>query len=542
MEGNTYTIQDDLPYDEALLKRNRIILFALNAALVLPYAIRHFSPIGAGISLVLLLLAFFLTVMRADASLPAITGLPILGAFDALILMALSYEELLLFLPQSTEDIAERVDSNATVGILLIGIILCVLRLKGRAQLWIKALGWIMFIGYFTVQAWVDYALPSDQAEAGLKASMLFVPLCVLAWFCICAVSHLVDEDTLKRDRWLSRLLLTVYAALSLAEHVVLEQHFFRMYDWILHVSDVGFAWWKVLLAAGALVGCAVASYDLKNSRMGPDSAFLAGAGGLVLLTRVLMSRYFICGWLILLVCLAGSFRCLRNELKQAKTLHLSSPVYLAAQTGVLLVAVCLLKRGIWITVLCMAIYALVFNATAGKMKSAGRKLCLWLILLSCPAVLAAGTIWHLRFLPASLLLLTVMFAVLALVVVLLHWPNPTGQTCPGSCKWVVFGVMSLLSLLVCFRFGTRVEVTFQSESQTAHIELEARGKDNELVSAVCTWSSFTGEPLDGGQRLKEGASDIPIRGERLTIVATDAFGATTTVTDWYPPWIWEGR
>lgn len=525
---------------EALLKRNKIVLFALNGVLVLPCAIRHFSPAGAGVTLLLLLLAFFLTVVRSDAGLPAVRGLPVLGVFDVLILLALSYKELLFFLPESSEFISARLYFTDYDWLLALGVLLCLLPFREKLALWSKGLGWVVIGGYLTLRLWCSDFLPSGQIEPGLKASILFLLLCVLAWFSVCAVSRTVDENTLSRDRWLSRLLLTIYLVLGLAEPALLQQFFSRMYQWFLTASEVGFAWWKALLAAGVLTGCAVASYDLRNKRMGPDSLVLAGLSGFVLLVRVLMSRYFICGWIIPLVFLAGSLLCLKNEGKQAKTLQLSSPAYLAAQTAVLLAAVLLLKRGVWITVLCMAVYALVFTALAGKMVTSRRQLWLWLIRLSCPAVLAAGTVWHLRFLPASLWLIAAAFAVLALVVILLHWPNPTGMVCPDGLKWMVFGAMVLLCLLVSLRFGSKVEVAFQPDSETAHIELEARGRDNKIVSAKCSWSRFTGEALSGEQTLQSGGMDIPIQGEKLTIVVTDAFGTTTTVTDWYLRWLWQ--
>ena len=65
-----------------------------------------------------------------------------------------------------------------------------------------------------------------------------------------------------------------------------------------------------------------------------------------------------------------------------------------------------------------------------------------------------------------------------------------------------------------------------------------SRGGDNEIALAAYYWSDLTGEPLGEEVPLSSGETEIPIQGERLTIVATDTHGARTTVTDWYPGWM----
>ena len=100
--------------------------------------------------------------------------------------------------------------------------------------------------------------------------------------------------------------------------------------------------------------------------------------------------------------------------------------------------------------------------------------------------------------------------------------------------------MMALLCLIAAGRYGTEVQVVFQPEDNTASITLEAKGKENEIQSAVCRWSDVTGQVVSGEQVLFAGENVASIQGEKLSIVVTDAFGAETTVTDWYPGWLLE--
>lgn len=539
MAENTEGTAKRVLTDKTLAKKNKVVFFVLNLVCILPYIVKHYSHLGAGIAACILLLMFFLTVLRSDADIPAGRNLPLLGFLDVCILLGLSFQELKIrFDLDGLSRAFGQTEGKQCIWLLLAGLVLCVLPVGASLAVWLKGLGRTAIGASILLLLWSNGQLPEPLFADGAKAFLVFYLLCALAWYAMCVASYTVDQGVLRRNNWLSWLLLAVFCVLCLAETALVQEAMVPIRNWLLAMPGASLAWWKAVLAMAVLTGCAIAAYDYDYGHMGPDSLVLSALGGGILLLRVLLSSYFAFSWMVLLVFLAGAFRCLQNEMKQIKTLRLSSPVYLIAQTVVLLLAVCLLRRGLWVLTVLFIVYGMVFYATFGKMKTPSRQLCRWLVTLSCPAVLALGYIWQMRFIPESCLLLAAIYGVFAFVIILLLWPHPSGQASPDGYKLVVCIAMVLLCLVTATRYGARARIAFRPEEGTVHVELEARGRDNEIASAMYHWSGIIGEPLSEEVPLSAGETEIPIQGEKLTIVVTDTHGSRTTITDWYPSWM----
>ena len=528
---------------KALAMKNKLIFFALNLVCVLPHVAKRYSHWGAGIAAGMLLVLFFLTVLRPGANTPASRNLPFFGLIDAGILLGLFFQDLKLrFTMDNMSSILALAESRPRcIWLVPVGVVLCVLPFKGILAVWMKGLGRTAIGASLLLLLGSDGRLPKPTFFVnGGEAFFFFYLLCAVAWYTLCAVSYAVDEDVQRRDYRLSWLLLGVFCTLCLTETSLVWEMLGPVQMWLLAVPSVGLAWWKAVFAMVVLIGCAVAAYDFDYACMGEDSLVLGTLGGGILLLRVLLSSYFVFSWLVIPVFLVGAFHCLQNEVEQEKTLRLSSPAYLIAQTAALLLAVCLLKRGLWVVATLLVVYGLVFYTVHGKMGTPRRQLCRWLETLSCPVALALGYIWQARFILSSCFLLAAVYGVLAFVIILLLWPHPSGQSCPDGYKLLVCGAMALLCLMTATRYGAKARIAFQPEDGMARIELEARGKDNEIVEAAYHWSGLDGEPRSGEIPLSAGETEIPIGGEKLTVVVTDAHGARTTFTDWYPGWMLE--
>lgn len=429
----------------ALLKRNKLVFYVLDLALILPYLAAHYSHVGAGISAVLLVIALVVTVVRSDPGLPAVCGLPVLAFFDALVMLALSYDDLLQNYLGNGAYFIGRLRDTPSGWLLLAGGVLCVLPVKGDLALWIKGLGWAGVGSFCVLLAWS----PRPPA-AYLPASFLFYLLCLVAWYGMCALCWVIRADSLKLSRWLSRLLLAVFAALSLLAPTLLRSHFTGVDIWLVDASYAGFAWWKVLLASGVLAGCAVAAYNFPQKRAGVDCLTLGGLSGLLLLLRVLVSFFSPQGVLTLPLYLVGLFCCVKNELKNGKTLALGGPQYLLAQTGALILAAGLFEAGLWYMVVILAVYGLMFYALRGKTEAPVRQLS-WLLRLSFPVALFIGVLWQRQGRWEALLFILTGYVVSALVMAVLMWPHPAGRTCPDKYCWLVCAFLALLCLIAAF-------------------------------------------------------------------------------------------
>lgn len=511
----------------ALMRKNKLIYFALDLALILPRVVRQFTPLGAGLSALILAAAFFVTVVRSHPSAPAAAGLPVLLFCDVLVLLVLSYPSLVYDLSRFTQ-MWSGIWLVFPLWLPLAGAALSLAPIPEPFTLWAKGLGWAGLGGYCARLAWANSA-----AEAGGGAAVLLYLLCLGVWYAACAAAHLTG-DTLRRDRWLSRVLLAVFAVLSLAASPLLLDRFAAACRWCRSIPEGGFSWWQVIAATAALAGCAIAACDFPGRRPGADCLVLGGLAGLLLLLRTLVSCYSPVGLAAPVVYLAGLLRCVRNEGAGRRTLSLSSLTYLAAQTGALILALWLLSRGLWPVAAALAVYALVFHALGDKTARPHPLLLDWLLRLSLPAVLAMGYLWRLGFHPGSLLFLAAACGVLALVMVVLQWSNPAGRTGPAGLNWSLCGLMALLSLSVCLRFGADVRLVHIPNDPTVQVEVAARGRDNEVRSAVYCWYDWTGNPLGREQSLGSGVTEMGVAGDRLEITVEDSRGVRTRATGWY--------
>ena len=121
--------------------------------------------------------------------------------------------------------------------------------------------------------------------------------------------------------------------------------------------------------------------------------------------------------------------------------------------------------------------------------------------------------------------------------MIILHWPHPDKLSVPRGYKMIVCTLLVLLCLIAMGRFGAKVDVEFDIVKNTATVEIDAKGKSNDIESVEYQWSTITGETIEAASMNKNGSS-IPVLGEVLTITVTDSRGVVTTKTEWYPDWL----
>lgn len=431
-----------------LLKKNELIFFALNLLLVGPHILARYTPAGWALTGALLLVMFYFIVLKPDVNEPVLRNLPLMVCFDACIPLILAYQELMLgFTTDSLEYLLPVVRGKLPcIGLLAVGVALGVVKFKDPLLVWMKGLAKAIIGAAVILLLWSDGALPVPgfAEDSGLFFTAYL--LCAAAWCVLCAMSYFLDSRVFQRNNWLSWLLLAVLFASFLTETRLVQEFFGILREWRMMWSSESLAWWKIAV----LVGCAVAAYDFDYGRMGADSLFLGALAGGALVLRGLIDYSFPMWQALMAVYVVGSLCCLQNELRGIRTLRLTSPLYLAAQTAAGLLAVFLMHQGLWLMLVFLVLYGAVFYAAGGKMGAPVRQVMWWLIMLSFPPVLASAYLWqttsHLQTDPY--LMLAAAYVVLGLTVVTLNWPHPNRRISPGLYKWTVCGLMAVLSLL----------------------------------------------------------------------------------------------
>lgn len=437
-----------------LLKRRMLIYFALNLLLVGPYILTHYSLIGCGLSGAILLVMFIFTVIRPDKDELAVRNLPLMFFLDACVPLVLAYRELrYAFTVDNIEYLIDvMVSKGSPLLLLAAGVVLCFLKFKEPLSVWMKGISKTIIGAAFLLMLWSDGSLPfpSFRGDSGLFFALYLV--CALAWCVLCVLSYNADSEAQQRNNWLSRLLLAAVFVACLTETELVVNFFSVLGRWNMELPTVSLAWWRVALTGVLLVGGSIATYNYDGSCMGPDSLFLGALAGGVVLLRVLMDFGFPFCQVLLLVILVGSLCCFLNEMKGKKTLRLSSPAYLIAQTGAALAAVFLMYHDLWMPLVLLILYGVIFYATVDKMTTPMRRLVWWLTALSTPAALASAFVWQTRLMAAPCVLLAAAYVLFAFVIVILNWPNPNTRTSPNVYKWTVCGFMAVLSVLAALR------------------------------------------------------------------------------------------
>ena len=526
--------------EAVIAKRDKIIFFVLNLALVIPFLVENYTHIGLGAAFLIMLWAFYRCVVKASDQLPAARRIPQLLFFDVLAHLAISYEDLAMyFIGENFSSVMYSIEGKGAT-ILLAGLVLNILVSKKWSNLqWLKYAAKTLIGVSFILMIWGNGGLLHPNFNLGGDIMFVFYLMFSLVWFLFCSIAYRLEPEVYvaKPLARLSNLLLIFFVLFCSTEFELAMEFLMDARIFLLDMPDDGLNWWKVILGAVILVGCAIATYDRKRDTMGVDSLVLCFIASAMILLRVLMANYFAYNWIIFAVFLFSSLRCLRNEIAGEKTLQLNALIYTVVQLAVLLAATWLIKAGLWINVVVIALYTMIFYSAYNKNTAEWHPLRFWLIVFSAPAVYAIAYIWQTRFHMETIILILVAYAVFAFVLIVLSQPHPDNLPVPKVYRVVLCGFLALLCWFAMGRNGAKVDIQPDLLWEETYVTIESNGKENYVVSAQYQWSTKTGKTLTAGEMNPSG-DILPIEGEVLTVTTTDAYGVRTIKTQWYPDWL----
>ena len=519
--------------DGAIAKRNKIIVFVLNLALVIPHLVQNYSLWGLIGTVILLLMAFYFLIIKKDSAVAAVACLPALLFYDVCIFMAISYQDIADNFSFSHLGYFLTNLRGPCITLFVIGLALNLFTPKKAGTVWLRGVAKTLMGMALIMQNWTEGGLFTASFLGEGQTFMEFFLLFSMIWFTVAACSTYADQDLQARNNWLSTFLLFFLFLFCTVEKGLANRWMGQIGAFMDNLATDTLAWWKIILASAVCGCCAVATYDQKNKVMGVDSVFLMALALGAIVIRVLMTTYFSFNWIVLPFLLVGSVRCLKNEVVQKKTLRLPSWGYLAAQFVMLLLSIHLLVSGLWINLLVLVVYLLIFYTNFTKLGDDPLKPGHWILILTAPAAYAIAYLWSARFSVGALTVILVCLAMCSAVMLILNRKHPAQRQAPVVYKVIVCGLMVLLCLMAAGRHGTKVKITLDKPGTTT-VAVEARGKKNKVESVTCQWRDKTGKKLAEEQVLPADGGIMNIGGEILTVTVKDTFGVKTTKTYWY--------
>lgn len=523
------------------VKGNRCVYFTLGLLPITPVLFRHFTLDGFAAALAVAATAFYILIIRIKRLSPAAGYIPAMLFTDICILAALQYRPILTAaMAQPSGNIFKGIEASRTI-LFAVGAVICFAMPKKPGVITLRALGFMTAILALIMHSCgFGSGLTLSFNSDGAYLVALFLMFTVI-WFLAYAISAVTDESVYTRNNLLTAVLLAVVVWIFIAGRGVYGYLVGPLRQELLQLAAEGLDTWKLALAVVILLVCAAATSERRGPSIGADAMVLAFVGGVLILAGVLWRNYFDFNWLILLVFSAAGIMCIRNESRGTKTFRLANPVCLAVLLGLAAAAAGLLERGLWISTATMCVYAAILYFAVGTERHTDSNLSLWLLILSCPAVFAVAYAWQAHFSAEIISVILLAYIVQAFALLTLCWPHPGRRRAPVTAKAAICAFLAVICTLALTRFGAEVCIEFNSGRGIAVVDIEAKGKENEISDAEYYWSSMsvlgfeTSEPLP----FKDpGGGVLPIDGNRLTVIVTDAYGVVTTQTAWYPAWV----
>lgn len=519
-----------------LVLKNRAIYFGINLLVMFSFLRSNFSLINLGIFAVAVGLSLYFSVFQEKANEPACTFFPVLLFSDVLSYFALhaltlkeSFSADPLYLLSDTVIIA------AVIGavLLLIGIL--------SSHRWP---GWLgsLFLGAALLSAtWAGGnldLLTLQQPPAFKVLLFLHAVLATLWFFCVQVAERAVSGagclGVIRRDNWLTAILLCLFAAVNLFAPNWVRSLLPQWEEMIHSLPASLLVWWKILIAVLILSICAAALCEFKNESVGTDAYVMISFLGAVFLVVALYNCFFPLKWAVLLIYAQLVIAPIRIFAKGMARFRLRNEKYLAAALLLSLLGTVFLQYGLWLTLLitAAAMTAIYHLSKAGVREQHGRLF--WIVVVlsiaaECAGLLAANR-WH----TANFILLTLTTVAALATMLILNLPHPAKKRPGVLLNGAVCVSFALVCTILAFQHGIKLDL--HHDAPNAQIEWGATpyGADNRIVSLQYSWSEINQETPETFRNLRGTEGTLTVEGDRLTIEAVDQYGVRTTRTVWF--------
>lgn len=524
------------------LKTNKIIIFCINALMMIPLIVRNYTLIGLGISATILFVSAYIVIFRSDSSLPAGAYLTTLVFFDFYIYMGLQYEVLKAsFISENLSYIFETLmEDQMCLCLLIFGGIVGFIGLIKREVTWFTGVGAAAFGAAIILSIWSNTNIEDLQFVSGGDTFLAAFLLSVLFWTVLLEISTRVAPEKRTTNIWLGIILLISIIMLCTTEFEFVQSIIGDLSSKMLALPTTAFAWWKVVVSCIVLIGCSVAMYDNKHkeNQIGVDSFLMIVSAIFVFAIKLLMENYFIYSSLLMLLLIIVTFRCLHNEILNKKTCRLNTATFLIVETIVFILTLYTLKAGYWINAIVTVTFVIIFYSQYERMKLLKNRNILWITIISCFVVEALAWQWKMRFSIEGIIILATVYIMSVATILILNYPHPDNIIPNKNLKIFVCICVALLCL-ASVRTTMKANVDVSSDNKFVTISVEAKGEKNDVASISYQWTDYRGRTVGDNQVLIESGEEIPVQSDVLTVIATDTKGYRATYYYWFPSWLY---
>lgn len=524
------------------LKTNKIIIFCINALMMIPLIVRNYTLIGLGISATILFISAYIVIFRSDSSLPAGAYLTTLVFFDFYIFMGLQYEVLKAgFISENLSYIFETLmEDQMCLYLLIFGGIVGFIGLIKHKVTWFTGVGAAAFGAAIILSIWSNTNIEDLQFVSGGDTFLAAFLLSVLFWTVLLEISTRVAPEKRTTNIWLGIILLISIIMLCTTEFEFVQSIIGDLSSKMLALPTTAFAWWKVIVSCIVLIGCSVAMYDNKHkeNQIGVDSFLMIVSAIFVFAIKLLMENYFIYSALLMLLLIIVTFRCLRNEILNKKTCRLNTATFLIVETIIFILTLYTLKAGYWINAIVTVTFVIIFYSQYERMKLPKNRNILWITIISCFVVEALAWQWKMRFSIEGIIILATVYIMSVATILILNYPHPDNIIPNKNLKIFVCICVALLCL-ASVRTTMKANVDVSSDNKFVTISVEAKGEKNDVASISYQWTDYRGRTVGDNQVLIESGEEIPVQSDVLTVIATDTKGYRATYYYWFPSWLY---
>lgn len=525
-------------------KETKIGLFIANFLLMLPFVINNLTNMGLITTLVIPAL-LFLILYKSNNDVPAVVYIPLVVLSDIATYIGVNYDVLKkTFDPHIYQYVYKGLDVNSIVfWLYVVGISLYAVGVLNKKDnnAWLTGAGCIVFLEAVIIKFRSNADINDLQFEGYGATLFTWILVLGVVWIIYSQYTAITMPENKGYYRLVEIILVGALLTLLTAETQYFDGIWISWSVALLSLPHTLFAWWKVILVTLILVIGACIKVDDSGFGFRVDSYALIIGAELIFSIKIMMCNYFTYCWVLLIALMIGTFRVMINDYSNhKKTLHLDAASYMVVQYVVFIVIFFMLKNGLWINVIISILWGMFFyNEFFVKKKSVNNQ-SNWYLIILCIASEVIAWIWHFRFSIEVMWMIILIFSGVFVTLCIISKIHPASFKAPDSIRWGLCMGMIILCLFTMTKYGTKIKVKDDHafEHQAITLELDARGKNNEVNEAYYFWRDKYGRKISEEIEVKGKASDIPIRDELLTVITTDSHGVRTTFYYWYPHWL----
>ncbi len=516
------------------LRVNKLIYFCLNLVLILPLIIDNFSPIGAGISATIIVIALLGVVIRNDIYVSAGAYLTSYMFFDLCIYLGLNFESLKnSFSIDDLEDVSETFGTSGCLHLALFGIVVAFVGMIARRLTWLTGVGGGAIGVSIILSVWSNCDFKNFLMLKGGGVVLVTFLVAVLCWTVSLELAVRIAPHKKAVNVWMGILVLAILIVLWTTETSFVNS-IVESLDGNMSGSFV--TWWKVILACIVLLVCSVAMFDAehKEYQMGDDSFVTAAIAVWIFALKVLTEVDFIYGFALFVALVASTMKCLSNEIDNQSTCRLKTHYYLIAELIAFLISLWMLNAGYWINVVVTLVFAIMFYAQYERMKMPEHKNLLWISLISLFICEAVAWQMKMHFSVYGIIILACVFLVAVATVLVVNRSHPD-EIIPDKHYKIAICFCVALLCVISMQTTVKVNAEVAESNNSIQLNIEAKEDDITIENIEYKWQDILGRQIDESVSTKDMHQKLDVKGNILTVKVTDSDGYVATYYYWFP-------